>query len=174
MKTKLMTESVTFRLDSDAVQALKKRALDERVSLSALVNHIVTDYLEWEGNRPVSNRFVVIEKHTLKSLVEATESNILKKIAAMVAKGLRDAALAVEGKSGLESALKILKLVSRRSRFSLTEHQIDGRAVYVLRHDMGKNWSDFCKEQIVTMMIDMGHPVKIETTEALLTITVLY
>jgi hypothetical protein len=172
--TKLLTkESVTFRIDSDAAQELRKNALDEGITLNTLVNHILTDYLEWEGNAVVSKRFVVVERNALKELIEATESNILSKIAASAAKGLKEAMLAMRGKANPESALKILKHIARKSRFSLTKHEVDGRIVYVLQHDMGKKWSEFCKEQIDRMMIDLGHPVRIDSTDRILTITIL-
>lgn len=171
MTTKLATESVTFRLDSDAVQALKKRAIDDRITLSTLVNQIVTDYLEWEGNWPVSSRFVVIERNALKDIVESADKNTLKRSAVNAATRLTEAALTAGGKTGIESALKIFKHTVRKSRFSLIEQKVDGQVVYVIRHDMGKKWSDFCKEQIERMMLELGRSVKIETTEAILTIT---
>ncbi len=71
----------------------------------------------------------------------------------------------MKGKNDEQSFLSILRMRSEKSGFHLRELQKDGKTTFIIQHDMGPNYSSFCKSLYETIMHQYGVQVELESTD---------
>jgi antitoxin component of RelBE/YafQ-DinJ toxin-antitoxin module len=167
--------SITFRINDDSIDKLRKLAEEEGMSLNTLVNRILDSYLEWEFIAPRVG-FAPMQKSVLKALFDRVPEDQLKEIAIRAADSFEDELLLMHGKVDLEAVLSLTKNRVRRSGFTLREFESiveNGTIKLVMQHDVGHNWGVFSKTYIERLINNVGYPVKIESTDNSLTIDIL-
>jgi hypothetical protein len=167
--------SVTFRIDDNDVESLRKLAAEERISLNTLVNQILSSYLEWEFIAAKAG-FAPMQKSVLKDLFDKLSEEDLKEIAIRAADSLQDLLLMMCGKVDLDAVILLTKNRVKRSGFTLRE--FDGEEgtsskKLVMQHDVGHNWSVFSRVYIERLINNVGYPTKIESTDNSLIIEIL-
>ncbi len=167
--------SITFRINDESIDKLRKLAEEEGMSLNTLVNRILESYLEWEFIAPRVG-FAPMQKSVLKALFDRVPEDQLKEIAIEAADSFEDELLLMHGKVDLEAVLSLTKNRVRRSGFTLREFESNvenGTMKLVMQHDVGHNWGIFSKTYIERLINNVGFPVKIESTDNSLTIDIL-
>lgn len=167
--------SITFRIDDNNVESLRKLANEEGISLNTLVNQILTSYLEWEFIAAKAG-FAPMQKSVLKDLFDKLSEEDLKAIATRAADNLEDLLLMMCGKVDLDAVLSLTKNRVKRSGFTLREFDNEQGASgkkLVMQHDVGHNWSVFSKTYIERLINNVGYPTKIESTDNSLIIEIL-
>jgi hypothetical protein len=166
--------SITFRVDDDNINKLRKLADDEGMSLNTLVNRILDSYLEWEFIAPKVG-FAPMQKSVLKDLFDYVPEERLKEIAIKAADSFEDELLIMCGKVDLDAVLSITKNRVKRSGFVLREfskNTDNGGIKLILQHDVGQHWGTFSKTYIERLINNVGYPVKIESTDNSLSIEI--
>ncbi len=139
------TSTMTFRIDENVLNILRSESERNQVTLNSLVNQLLKRYVEWDmyepkvGLIPIAKPIVV---ELFSKMSKEDISNMAKKIGKDV---VHDIALFMKNKMDLDS---FLSWFETRMTSSLTEtnHTIqDGYHVYVLKHELGENWSLYHK-----------------------------
>ncbi len=158
------TATITFRLDEDIIERLRTESKNREISTNTLVNQALKRFLEWDMyqtkiglvsvNKPV---FVeVFGKFTQKEIIE---------IASKVGKNeVRDIALFMKGKIDLDSFMSWFEMRMINSSVQVSHSIEKDNHTYVMKHDLGKNWSIYHKtilelifEEILKKKIDVKY-----------------
>lgn len=175
------TSSITFRIDNDEIESLRRLAQEEQISINALVCRVLRSYLEWESFA-VKADLAPMQKCILRDLFNIASDEELEEIATKAADNLNDTLLMMYGKFDLDAALQFTASRAKRSGFTLRKFDDDNsndeygqrtrsnmmdeyRAKqWVLQHDMGAKWSTFSKFHIERLMNNLGYAAEIEET----------
>jgi len=160
-KKKKGTSVMSFRLDEDIVEALRKEAEEEEVSLNVLANHVFRRYVEWERDaRKVG--FIPITKELLTALITEVDDKKLEDIVRRIGKNIFKAQiLYMENRYDLDSFLKWMEATNRTSGFA-QKHVVDGKMhEYIIQHELNMNWSVYMKT-LYGMILDDVYKKKAE------------
>jgi hypothetical protein len=140
------TATMTFRIDENIVTKLRDEADNREISLNTLVNQILKRFVEWDLFEPKLG-LIPMAKPLVVELFENMSENEIADIAKHVGKNtVRDTALFMKHKMDLESFLNWFETRMKAS-FVEVSHRIaeDGKHSYILKHDLGRNWSIYHK-----------------------------
>lgn len=136
------TGAATFRFDRDALDQLKLEARQKQINLNTLVNQIVWSHLEWDANAAKAG-FIPVRKQLIRKLFDSLTKEQVHAIASSIGRELTDETMFIMAKRRTaESILELIERWIRISGFSYRyEMDRDDHHVYIIRHDMGMNWS---------------------------------
>ncbi len=166
------SESITFRLQSDVLENLKKKAKHDKVTLNTLVNQLIADYFEWDLTA-IEAGWMVMPKTTVSKALEMLGQDEIRSLADAEYLETKDMFIFMKGKDDEQSFLSILRINSEKSGFRLRELEMDGKTTFIIQHDLGRNYSLFCKNLYETIMHNYGVQVKFETTNHSLIMSLL-
>jgi hypothetical protein len=139
------TSTMTFRIDDNVLRILRSESERHQISLNTLVNQLLKRFVEWDmyeskvGMIPIAKPIVV-------ELFNKMSKEEISKMALDIGKNaVHDISLFMKNKMDLDS---FLSWFETRMNSSLTEtnHSIqNGFHVYVLKHELGENWSLYHK-----------------------------
>jgi hypothetical protein len=137
------TETVTFRLDTNTLEQLRSEAGHKQISLNAMLTHVVKSYMEWSAGARRAG-YVPVRKPLIKALLDSLTSEQIDKIGDNYGQDLLEPILMVTGnRPSPESTLEFIERWLRATGFEFhievdEQHQL---MVYVIQHNIGKNWS---------------------------------
>lgn len=139
------TSTITFRLDGDLVKKLRTESGNRQVSTNTLVNQALRRFLEWDIYEPVSG-FVMINKLVFSQIFGKMKEEEVIDIAKSIGKNeVRDTALFMRGQMDLSSFLSWFEMRMINSSVQVSHTSQDYSHTYMMRHDIGKNWSVYHK-----------------------------
>jgi hypothetical protein len=163
------TSTMTFRIDNSILATLRAESERNNVSLNTLVNQLLRRFVEWDMFEPKVG-MIPIAKPIVVELFNRMSKEEITKMALSIGKDvIHDIVLFMKNKMDLDSFLSWLEI---RMNSSLTEtnHSIqEGYHVYVLRHELGHNWSLYHKiilELMFNEVFDMA--IEVSTTSNLI------
>jgi hypothetical protein len=178
-RSKKSTRSVSFRLDSKVVDEMQKEANQNEISLNVLVNQTLKKYTEWGryenkiGMMPVPKLMLsslidrAIEIATKNGLLTDTTTDsyrdqIIKEAASTAYNLMKDAVLFMKKDYNLWTVLSVLQEYMKVSGIN-SDHQIESgrKHVFVIKHELGQNWSLFTKE-LLTQIFESLAQVRAE------------
>jgi hypothetical protein len=145
------TATMTFRIDEDILNVLKKESGRRDISLNILVNHILKQYVEWDmyaskaGMVPVPKPIVcaLFDKMTPQETIE---------LASKVGQSaIHDIALFMKGKMDLQSFLSWFEMRMKNSSIEFSHRVVNCTHTYVMKHEFGYNWSLYYKTLLQLM-----------------------
>jgi hypothetical protein len=139
------TSTMTFRIDDNVLRILRTESERHQISLNTFINQLLKRFVEWDmyeskvGLIPIAKPIVIeLFSKMSKEDISSMALNVGKNV-------VHDIALFMKNKMDLDS---FLSWFETRMNSSLTEtnHSIqNGFHVYVLRHELGENWSLYHK-----------------------------
>lgn len=139
------TSTMTFRIDDNVLRILRSESERHQISLNTYINQLLKRFVEWDmyeskvGMIPIAKPIVI-------ELFNKMSKEDISSMALNVGKNtVHDIALFMKNKMDLDS---FLSWFETRMNSSLTEtnHSVqNGFHVYVLRHELGENWSLYHK-----------------------------
>ena len=139
------TSTITFRLDDDVLSKLRNESNKRQVSTNTLANQALRRFLEWDIYEPVSG-FVMINKPVFIEVFGKMKQDEIISIASRIGKNeVRDIALFMRGKMDLLSFLLWFETRMINSSVQVSHTKDNGFHTYVMKHDIGKNWSIYHK-----------------------------
>ena len=139
------TSTMTFRIDDNVLRILRSESERHQIFLNTLINQLLKRFVEWDmyeskvGMIPIAKPIVV-------ELFNKMSKEEISKMALDIGKNaVHDISLFMKNKMDLDS---FLSWFETRMNSSLTEtnHSIqNGFHVYVLKHELGENWSLYHK-----------------------------
>ena len=140
------SESITFRLDSTILGKLHYEAEQKEITVNTLVSHIIRRHIDWHSNAAKAG-FVIVRRGLLSNLINRLPEKEISSIAEYIAKNeTKDFVLLIRNEYDIESALDVIETWIKISGYPY-RHEVDyTRHLYVIQHDMGKNWSVYLAE----------------------------
>lgn len=139
------TSTITFRLDDEILKKLRVESDKRQVSTNTLANQAFRRFLEWDIYEPVSG-FVMINKPVFAEIFGKMKQSEIISIASRIGKNeVRDIALFMQGRMDIISFLSWFEVRMINSSVQVSHTNIDGFHTYVMKHDIGKNWSVYHK-----------------------------
>ena len=170
------TRSITFRLDSEAVDRLQNEADNREITLNVLVNQVLKRYNDWDameiklGMMPVPklllttliDKSISIAREAGIKDVERYRDEIVKEAAKIAFDLMKDSVLFMKNKYNLWVVLAVLQEYMKVSGIK-SDHRMEGsgKHIFVIQHELGENWSLFTKE-LLSMIFENLANVKAE------------
>jgi hypothetical protein len=178
-QSKKLTRSITFRLDSKVIDEMQREADQSEISLNVLVNQTLKKYTEWGryenkiGMMPVPklmlssliDRAIEIAKETgilNDTNIEPYRDQVIKEAANTAYDVMKDAVLFMKKDYNLWTVLSVLQEYMKVSGIN-SDHRIESgrKHVFVIKHELGQNWSLFTKE-LLTQIFESLAQVRAE------------
>ncbi len=154
---------MTFRLDEQIIKKLRLESDNRQISTNTLVNQALRRFLEWGMFEPTAG-FVMINKPVFSEVFDKLTQKEIVDIASRVGKNeVRDIALFMKGNTDLSSFLSWFEIRMINSAVQVSHSNNDGFHTYVMKHDIGRNWSIYHKtilELIFQEVFNQKIPVK--------------
>jgi len=165
------TKSITFRLDSMVVEELQRDANEGEISLNVLVNQVLKRYVEWDryenklGMMPIPKLMLATLIDEAMQLaadakitdLESYRAKIVNNAAQTALKVMKDSVLFMRKEYSLWTVLDVLRQYMKVAGI-ISDHRIEmGRKhVFIIKHDLGENWSLFAKELLSKIFIELA------------------
>ena len=178
-QSKKSTRSITFRIDSKVIDEMQREANQNEISLNVLVNQTLKKYTEWGryenkiGMMPVPklmlssliDRAIEIAKKTgilNDTNLEPYRNQVIKEAANTAYDLMKDAVLFMRKDYNLWTVLSVLQEYMKISGID-SDHRIESgrKHVFVIKHELGQNWSLFTKE-LLTQIFESLAQVRAE------------
>lgn len=171
METK-KSGTVSFRLDSDVIKKLKKEAARQDVSLNVLANKVFKRYVDW-GMFESQVGMVPVARPILDALFKKFSNDEIIDLADKVGKGIvRDIAKFMKGSMDLDSFMSWFETRMKMSNFEMNHSVQNDTHIYIIRHDLGQNWSLYHKTVLELIFHNIFQkPIKIEINERMFEIS---
>ena len=162
------TSTMTFRLDENTIKGLRNESSNRKVSTNTLVNQALRQFLDW-GMYESTIGFVIINKQVFVHVFGKLTQREIIDIASRVGKDeVKNMAIFMKGKIDIQSFLSWFELRMINSSVQVSHiHEDDHFHRYVMKHELGKNWSLYHKtilELIFEEVFNKKMDVKIDKT----------
>lgn len=166
------SDTMSFRLDADVLEKLRNEAKREDVSLNVLANRIFKRYVEWDvfeskvGMIPVARPILdaLFKKFTEKEIVDLAHT-VGQDIVGDIAKFMK-------GDMSLTSFISWFETRMKMSGFEMNHNIKSQNHTYIVKHDLGYNWSLYHKTVLELIFHDvLQKPIQFEMNERLITFT---
>lgn len=140
------TRVITFRLEEDTIEKLKKESEHQDSSINNFVNFILKRYLEWDIYE-ISMEIMPVAKSILKELFNSlTKEQVYNIAMGSGKKSVHDIILFIKKKIDAQTFFSVYKTRMKNSAVDI-KHTVENETshTYILKHDMGINWSYFQK-----------------------------
>ena len=145
MKTK-KTSTITFRIDEEYGNRLRKEAEEKRISMNTLANQIFGEHVEFDQ---FMKKFGMIEmsKGSFKDLLSSLEENKIINFAKSIgSKEPKDFILFKWKELTPDSVSDFIKMYFERCGYGMCDMQVSDKTSNVsIHHDFGKKGSIFLK-----------------------------
>jgi len=150
-KSKLSTETVSFRIDRSLRATLEREAKKNRTSLNTLVSQILALYVEW-WSYVEKLKLIPMSKDLLRDVFQKLDKSEVEEIGKKFAETSgREHVLYLYQQVSLDTVLQFLDIWS--GQFDTYEHRIEGRThFFTIHHDVSLNFSAFLKEFVSSMI----------------------
>lgn len=168
------TETMTFRLPISIVKSLKNDAEFEKVSVNSLAIRIFSDHISWEkyerkvGLLPMTKVFLenAVAKMTEQEVVSFAEKNEKDYFKSIL--------IFMKRERSKKEFVKILRSwLSVSWMQHILELKEDGNYYFMIRHDLGGNWSLYIKTLLSELYRDsFDNDINIKTTRSTISIVI--
>lgn len=140
------TSTITFRLDENTIKRLRNESGNRQVSTNTLVNQALKQFLDW-GMYESTVGFVMINKQVFIHVFGKLSQKEIIRVATRVGKDeVKNMALFMRGKMDIQSFLSWFELRMINSSVQVSHiHEDENFHRYVMKHELGKNWSVYHK-----------------------------
>lgn len=145
MSVSKKSATMSFRLDSEVLEKLKNESEKHEISLNTLVNQIFKRYSEW-GRYEGKVGMVPVAKQVLNALFKKIDEKETIDLAKKVGKDtVRDIAIFMKGIMDIDSFMSWFETRMKASAFDMNHNISHGTHSYIIKHDIGYNWSLYHK-----------------------------
>jgi hypothetical protein len=168
---KRKTSTFTLRIDEGIAKSLQNDSQLQDISLNTLINKILKRYVEWDSYEPKVG-MIPMAKPVITTLFNMmSEEEILDLVSNFGKNVVQDIAYFMKMKSDPDSFLTWFEIRMRRSFVEFNHLQENDRHTYILKHDLGYNWSLYHKIILERIFNEIfNNPVSIVISDFMLTI----
>ncbi len=165
--------TMTFRIDKDIIRLIKEKAEQDGITLNTLVNRILKRYSEWDMY--IENRAGIIpltRPVAFELFKRLSKEEVINLALEVGIKAVYDITLFMRGGINRDSFIDWFLSRMRNSSASVVSKNVSsGLKAYVVKHDMGENWSLYHKTIMEAIFSDiLREPIQVNMTESTLTL----
>jgi hypothetical protein len=140
------TVTMTFRIAENIMDVLRLESEKREISINTLVNQILKRYTEWDMYEPKLG-MIPIARPLVSALFERLDEEDITDIARKIGKNVvHDIALFMKSAMDLPSFMSWFETRIKTSSIEFSHNRLaNGRHTYVIKHDLGYNWSLYHK-----------------------------
>lgn len=149
--------TITFRINSKVMEYFRKESEKRGISMNALVNKVLTHYMEWGSYEPRIG-MIPFPKAVLAKIFAEMSTDQLTRLASSVGKNTAiDMAIFMKGRIDVLGFISWLEARMGNSGFEVVHHvdRSDGAHTITIKHDLGKNWSLYLKTLLESTLADV-------------------
>jgi len=176
--TRGKSESVTFRIESEALRNLRREAGQKDISTNTLVNKLIKDHLNWHSNAAKAG-FISVRRLFVSKIINCLPEQEIISLAEYMAEAIKDSILLMRNEYTIKSALDLLDSWIKISDFPYRHEEPNNnqnKHSYVIQHDMGMKVSIYLARlyQFVLYDLNLGQnkTIKFDKTESTLAFTI--
>ena len=159
------TESVTFRIEAEALKNLRREAQQKDISTNTLVNKLIKDHLNWHSTAAKAG-FISLRRPFISKIIKYLPEQEIISLAEYVAKTTtKDSLLLMRKEYSIKSALDLLESWIKISEFPYRHEETyddQNKHSYVIQHDMGIKASIYLASLLQFASEELGQYVRIE------------
>lgn len=165
------TKPMTFRIENKILEKIREEGEKDQISVSNLINKILKRYIEWDLYAPKVG-MIPMAKPVISSLFNMmNEEEILGLVSNFGKNVVQDIAYFMKMKTDPDTFLAWFEIRMRRSFVEFNHLQENDHHIYVLKHDLGYNWSLYHKKILEKIFNEIfNKPVHISISDFMLTI----
>ncbi|MCV0392804.1 MAG: hypothetical protein K5790_05850 [Nitrosopumilus sp.] len=142
---KKKTDTMSFRLDSEILDKIRKESESQGISLNVLANKIFSRYVDWDMFEPKVG-MVPIAKPIVSALFEKLSKQETIELAKQIGQSIvSDIATFMKGSMDIDSFVSWFVTRMKISDFEINHSVKDSKHSYIIKHDLGYNWSLYHK-----------------------------
>jgi len=171
MAPRAKTESQSFRVDGRVLDSLKDEAKRDNVTLSSLVNQVLTQYVDY-GRFANRMNALSLARKTFASILNAAPEDDLVRIAEIEGRSSPIAFItSMNGHMNVENVVGFVKDLSEHA--NLFEYSVISHSppTFTLVHELGVKWSLFLAHYLAEAFKSAGAQVKFSTSDRAVTFT---
>ena len=148
---------MTFRLDDVLLKRLRAESNNKQISTNTLVNQALRRFLDWGMYEPTGG-FVLLHKHVFTHIFGKLTQKEIVDIASKIGKDeVKNMVLFMKGRIDMSAFLSWfeLRMINSAVQVSCTRENNSYR--YVMKHELGKNWSLYHKTVLELIFNEVFH-----------------
>lgn len=155
MEQKKKTETMSFRLESHILDKMRSESESQGISLNVLANKIFSRYVEWDmfvskvGMIPIAKPIV---NALFQKLSEQETIDLAKQIGQDI---VSDIAIFMKGSMDVDSFVSWFVTRMKISDFEMNHTVKNSTNNYIIKHDLGINWSLYHKTVLQLIFNDV-------------------
>lgn len=154
---KKKTATITFRFDEELIEKLQNEAKAHQISTNTLATQAMRRFLEWDIYLPKIG-LVSLNKPVFVKIFENLKEKEVIEIASTVGKDeVRDVALFMKGDVTIDSFMSWFEIQMVNSSVQVSHMSENGMHTFVMKHDLGKNWSLYNKKILELIFDELFH-----------------
>jgi len=151
------TSTITFRFDEELIEKLHKEAKGHQVSTNTLATQALKRFLEWDIYQPRIG-LVSLNKPVFIKIFENLKQKEIIEMAHTIGKDeMLDVALFMKGETDINSFMSWFEMQMINSSVQVSHMDDDGTHTFVMKHDLGKNWSLYNKTILELIFEELFH-----------------
>ena len=152
---KKKTETMSFRLDSHVLDKLRSESESEGVSLNVLANKIFTRYVDWDMFEPKVG-MIPVAKPIVSALFEKLSEQETVDLAKQIGQSIvSDISTFMKGSTDIDSFVSWFVTRMKISDFEINYTIKGSEHRYIIKHDLGYNWSLYHKTVLELIFNDV-------------------
>ncbi len=148
------TATITFRFDAELINKLQREAKNHQVNTNTLATQALKRFLEWDIFQSRIGLVNLNKSVFTKIFSQLSEKKIIE-IASIGKEEMRDAAMFMKGETDVLSFMSWFEMQMINSSVQVSHMSDDGTHTFVMKHDLGKNWSLYNKTILEQIFQDM-------------------
>lgn len=168
---KKKTQTITFRLDSDLINEIKKDAELEKINVNSYITKILVNHLLWEryerklGLLPMTKPFI---KHALQNM---NDSEIVHLAQEVEKDTFSDILNFMKGNYTVNDFVEILRSWLYVAWMQHDVNTDDKTYTFKINHDLGEKWSLYVKTLVTELFHDiLQKSLKVKSTKNTITL----
>lgn len=142
---KKKTTTITFRFDTEIIDKLQKEAKNHQVTTNTLATQALKRFLEWDIYQSRVG-LVSLNKPVFVRIFQNLKEKEIIEIASTIGKDeMLGVALFMKGETDVNSFMAWFEMQMLNSSVHVSHMVDDGIHTFIMKHDLGKNWSLYNK-----------------------------
>jgi hypothetical protein len=154
--TKKKTATITFRFDTDLIGKLQREAKNHQVNTNTLSTQAIKRFLEWDIYQPRIGLVSLNKPVFVKIFNKLKESEIIS-LAKIGKDEIRDTAIFAKGEMDVISFMSWFEMQMLNSSVQVSHMNDEGEHTFVMKHELGKNWSLYHKNILEGIFEELFH-----------------
>jgi hypothetical protein len=163
----------SFRINEDALEALREEARSETVSLNTFVNQLLVSYAQF-GRYLKHMQNLLLSRQTFTELINPLSEDAIIKAAQNAGKTApRTLIAAIDGEMTVTNVIRLMHSLSTYANWFEYTEKIEGEhSSITVMHEMGRNWSLFIAHYLSEAFAAAGCKAKCDVEDRFVTFTI--